>query len=53
MIQLTQWACYCGAQSEGTGEPPSCWSCGKPMHQWGTRMAEHAPAVLGEVSDAR
>jgi hypothetical protein len=51
---VSQFACFCGAQSEGHGDPPACWDCGKPMHQWGTRIAKGKSSVLsGERADTR
>ena len=51
---VAQFSCVCGAQSEGVGDPPPCWDCGRPMRQWGTRVAEGASTVLhGERADTR
>lgn len=47
MIRLNQWACRCGAQSEGLGDPPKCWNCPGQMYQWGTRLAEYMPREIG------
>lgn len=47
MIRLAQFACRCGAQSEGTGKPPKCWLCGDQMYQWGTREAAYMPREIG------
>jgi hypothetical protein len=51
---VAQFACICGARSEGEGDPPDCWSCDREMYQWGTRVAEGQSTVLtGERADTR
>lgn len=51
---IAQFACICGVQSEGDGDPPACWDCGRAMYQWGTRIAERASRQLsGEKADTR
>ena len=48
------FACYCGCQDEGIGDPPKCWGCGKQMRQWNTRVARTASTTLqGEAADKR
>lgn len=42
-VELKQFACLCGARSEGIGPVPECWLCGSAMRQWGTRSADYAP----------
>ena len=51
---VKMFGCYCGGQDEGTGDPPSCWSCGRLMHQWGTRTPARASTTLsGAAADKR
>lgn len=48
---VSQFACLCGCQSEGHGDPPACWDCGKPMHQWGTReVCGHSTVITNAVA---
>lgn len=51
---VSRFACFCGFQSEGQGDPPNCRDCKTPMYQWGTRIAEGGSTVLsGERADTR
>jgi len=45
-VRVPQYACRCGAQSEGQGTPPKCWSCGDQMYQWAIRLADYMPREI-------
>jgi hypothetical protein len=51
---VNKFSCVCSAHSEGQGEAPKCWSCGKQMRAWGTREVTTFSTVLhGESADKR
>ena len=53
-VIIKMFACYCGCQDEGSGDPPKCWGCGKQMRHWNTRVARTATTTLqGEAADKR